>query len=531
MPVGRLWPEADLTDGRDLYQELFEGSPDAILIIEGDRFIDCNPAAVRMLRYPSKQALLERYSGQSRQGGLRAHPGEFSPPFQPDGRDSFEKAEEMMGLAFERGSHLFEWDHLRADGEVFPVEVQLTVVRRGERPTLHVVWREIAERRRLEAELRQAQRLEAVGRMAGGIAHDFNNLLVVIFSHAELLEEEAGPTSAAAEHARAIRASGERAAALTEQLLTFSRGQPVQPRPIDLVRLVEELCSLLRRLIGEDIELDLELGQVPLTVVADPSQVEQLVINLAANARDAMPDGGRLEIRVTPRPSVQQSGGSGHSPSAEVELCVRDSGIGMRPDQAERAFDPFYTTKPIGKGAGLGLATVHAVANQCGGSVRIESVAGQGTAVRVFFPLSDLEPENLEAISHSAGSLQGKETILLVEDEPEIRAILAEVIQSYGYRVLVASDGVQALTLIDESDHAIDLLLTDVVMPKLSGPELARRVAGADPQVRVVYMSGYSQEGALRPVRSGEDVRILKKPFSPRVLLSALRQELDSQQK
>ena len=178
--------------GSDPYRELFEHSPDAILVIEGDRFVDCNPAAAKMLRFPSKQALLDRYSGGSEKGTLRAHPGEFSPPQQPDGRDSYEKADEMMQLAFKQGSHRFEWEHVRADGECFPVEVMLTPVYRGQRQVLHVVWREIGERKRLERELRQAQRLEAVGRLAGGIAHDFNNLLVVILGHAELLKEELG---------------------------------------------------------------------------------------------------------------------------------------------------------------------------------------------------------------------------------------------------------------------------------------------------------------------------------------------------
>jgi len=517
-----------LAEEWNLYQELFERSPDAILVIEGDRFIDCNPAAVRMLRFPSKRALLERYSGDTDHGGLRAHPGEMSPPCQPDGRNSFEKADEMMAIALERGSHLFEWDHVRADGEVFPVEVQLTAVRGGERPMLHVVWREIGERRRLEAELRQAQRLESVGRLAGGIAHDFNNLLVVIFSHVELLEEALEKGSRLREHTQEIRAAGDRAAALSQQLLTFSRGQPVQSRATDLVRLVARLGNLLRRLIGEHVELSLELEKGPLTIVADPSQIEQLVINLAANARDAMPEGGRLEIRLARGRSDSVSGRVRLAAGAYAELRFRDTGIGMHREQVERAFDPFYTTKPLGLGAGLGLATVHAVVEQCGGSVAIESAAGEGTTVRVMLPLTAAEPQEVISSSQPVSSLAGRETILLVEDETAIRGLLEGVMRRRGYRVLAARDGVEALALLAEYAESIDLLLTDVVMPRLSGPELVRRVAGIQPGVPVIYMSGYSREGALEAARPGEEVCVLQKPFSPRLLLSELRRVLDA---
>ena len=250
-----------MSDGSDVYKDLFESSPDAILVIEGDRFVDCNPAAVEMLRFPTKQALLERYSGGQEEGTLRAHPGEFSPPTQPDGRNSFEKANEILKTAYEDGSQTFEWEHVRADGELFLVEVVLTPAYRDGRRVLHVVWREIGERKKLEAKLRQAQRLESVGRLAGGIAHDFNNLLLVILSYADLLQEEleAANASDQAQHAAEIRAAADRATSLTRQLLAFSRGQPVQHKPLDLVALLDNLGGLLGRLIGEGIDFQLKL--------------------------------------------------------------------------------------------------------------------------------------------------------------------------------------------------------------------------------------------------------------------------------
>ncbi|MGH0037213.1 MAG: ATP-binding protein [Myxococcota bacterium] len=512
---------------RDTYRELFERSPDAILVIEGDRFIDCNQAAVRMLRYPSKQALLDRYTGDTRHGGLRAHPGEFSPPRQPDGRDSFEKADAMMEVAFARGSHSFEWDHVRADGEVFPVEVQLVVVRRGDKPILLVLWREIADRREAEAEVRRAQRLEAVGRLAGGIAHDFNNLLVLILSHAELMQAGLDSGQPDGDHLQAITAAAERATDLTRQLLAFSRGQPIQPRPTDLVALVDRLAKLLKPLIGEDIELVIASGPGPLTVEADPTQLEQLVMNLAANARDAMPGGGHLEISVR---SVQVGPSSPLDPLPHgeyVALCVLDSGEGMSGDQLDHAFDPFYTTKASGEGSGLGLATVQAIAEQNRGRALIESRPGTGTQVRVLLPRSWASPLERTRERRQSHPPAGGETVLLVEDERAIRELIETVLTGSGYQVLGASDGEEAIRVVREYDSPIDLLITDVVMPRLSGPRLVEELGSLRPGLRVLYVSGYSHEGALVGAGSGA-AKVLQKPFSPRVLLDEVRKILDS---
>jgi signal transduction histidine kinase len=512
--------------GNDPYRELFEHSPDAILVIENDRFVDCNPAAAKMLRFPSKEALLERYSGGTEKGTLRAHPGEFSPLQQPDGRNSYEKADELMQLAFKQGSQRFEWEHIRADGERFSVEVMLTPIYRGQRQVLHVVWREIGERKRLERELREAQRLEAVGRLAGGIAHDFNNLLVVILGHAELLKQELGAANATeqAKQAAEIQAAGERAASLTRQLLTFSRGQPVQPKPTDLVELLAGLDGLLIRLIGENIDYTMSLAKGPITVEIDPSQIEQLVINLSANARDAMPDGGKLEVVLERTRHTKSRALPGLAAGDHAVIRVSDTGEGMSRKEIDRAFDLFYTTKPLGAGSGLGLATVHAIADQCGGAAFIESAKGEGTSVRVYLPLTSAQPLSLATPERSSTSLRGNETILVTEDEEAIRDLIEHVLSEQGYRVITAADGAEALDLVRQNDGEIDLVITDVVMPNLSGPEMVQRLRANRPGTKVIFMSGYAKQGSLAAI---EEAEILEKPFSPQTILTLIRKVLD----
>ena len=512
--------------GQDAYQELFDRSPDAILIIEGDRFVDCNPAAVRMLRFPDKAALLSRYSGSD---VLSAHPADLSPPTQPDGESSFEKAERHIAIAFERGSYTFEWTHVCADGDHLLVEVQLTVVRRGEQPVLHVVWRDISERKQLEEELRRAQRLEAVGRLAGGVAHDFNNLLVVILSHAELLGEEIDAGKPTHEHVDGIREAADRAADLTRQLLAFSRGQPAQSRPTDLGALLDRLGPLLHRLIGEHIDLEIERGDEALVVFADPSQLEQVVVNLAANARDAMPSGGRLRIAVKGLALGRDEAPSDLDAGRYVELQVVDDGTGMTSEELDHAFDPFYTTKQIGQGTGLGLATVHAIAEQNHGRASIESQTGRGTTVRVLLPQSaEAAAEERKAPRPRREAPRGGETILLVEDQRPIRDLFRRGLEGQGYRVLTAEDGRQALDVVGDAAGPVDLVVSDVVMPRMSGPELVRRLAPSQPEMRVLFMSGYSDEGDLGLMSDGERAAVLQKPFTGQKLFAEVRRILDA---
>ena len=509
----QLLREAREDESEARYRDLFERSADAILIIEGDRFIDCNDATVAMLRYGSRADLLQ------------THPSELSPPEQPDGRSSFEKANEMMEAAFARGSHRFEWMHQRADGEIFPVEVLLTAVPRGGRQILHVVWRDITERKRLEEELRQAQKMEAVGKLAGGIAHDFNNLLMAIGGNAEMLAADLPRGSEAAEHAGEIRRGCERAAALVEQLLAFSRKSLRRPRVVDLNGVLRGLDRLLTRLLGEDIEIVTRLADAPLPVLADPHQLEQVIVNLATNARDAMQKGGVLTFATSAERTEPAAGATAPRGRCAV-LTVADTGVGIAPEHLHRVFEPFFTTKEQGAGTGLGLSTVYGIVKQSGGDVSVRSSLDRGSVFRVALPLSAEAAE--EAQSEPAPeAAAGSETILLVEDEPTLMRLVAKVLTGRGYRVHTAADGRRALDLVHGGRLACDLLLTDVVMPRMGGPELAGVLKREQPGLKVLFMSGYTDSVLLQRGLVEGEVDLVAKPFSPAELLAKVREVLE----
>lgn len=492
----------------DPYRALFENSADAILILDGEHFIDCNQATVEMLGYRDKQELLQ------------THPSELSPEFQPDGRRSFEKANEMMAIAFEKGSHRFEWDHKRASGEVFPVEVLLTAVPEKDLPMLHVVWRDITERKRLEGELRQAQKMEAVGKLAGGIAHDFNNLLAVILGHVDLLISSAGDDPAP--ELEEVRHAAERAASLVGQLLAFSRKQVLQPKVIDLGTAIERLSTMLRRVIGEDIDLVYEAPTRPLKVKADPGQIDQVLMNLVHNARDAMAQGGTLTLGLRELPGE----GAG-APPAWACLEVRDNGAGMDAQTIARAFDPFFTTKKPGRGTGLGLATVHGIVHQSGGRIRLSSVPGRGTTVTVLLPLCDQPLPTFQQPSRSSSFRRGGR-ILVVEDEPAVAALVARVLTRGGYEVTEAHDGEQALELIRDGGTAgIDLIISDVVMPHLGGPELVSRLGPEFEACPVIFMSGYTDNALEQQGFDPAKVTLLRKPFTATILLDIVGTTLE----
>jgi PAS domain S-box-containing protein len=390
----------------------------------------------------------------------------------------------------------------------------------------HGVNRDITQRVTLEDQLRHAQKMEAVGRLAGGVAHDFNNLLNVIMGYAALLSRRVAAGADASRLAQIVK-SAERAAGLTRQLLAFSRKQVLEPVVLDLNAVVGELGGMLRRLIGEDVELVLQPAAGLWPVKADPGQLEQVVMNLAVNARDAMPHGGALTIttanvEVTPAEARQQA----TVPAGRyVVLTVRDNGCGMDQETQSHIFEPFFSTKEKGKGTGLGLATVYGVVQQTGGSIHVESAPGRGAAFHIYLPpsegaLAPAPPALAPELRH------GAETVLLVEDEDSLRELTAELLEGLGYRVLAAGNGADALRSAQGHRGAIDLLLTDVVMPGISGREVAARLQQARPGVRVLFMSGYTddaiaQHGVLEP-----GVRLLNKPFKMDQLAHAVAQAL-----
>jgi two-component system cell cycle sensor histidine kinase/response regulator CckA len=411
------------------------------------------------------------------------------------------------------------------EGTLIPVaDVHGTVIR------LDGVARDVTEQRKLQEQFRQAQKMEAVGRLAGGIAHDFNNLLTVITSYSEILLEDLAPQDPRRGDLEEIRKAAASAAGLTRQLLAFSRQQVLEPRVLDVNAVLASTEKLLQRLLGEDIELVTALVPQPGAVKADPGQLEQVIVNLAVNARDAMPDGGKLTIE-TANADMDEAYARVHLPSKPgqyVMLAVSDTGVGMDEQTQRRIFEPFFTTKEVGKGTGLGLATVYGIVKQSGGFIWVYSEPGRGTTFKIYLPRVD---EPMEAVTLPAApkeSLQGTETVLLVEDAAEVRAVTHLVLDRLGYTVLEAPNGKAALHLATKHHGPIHLLLTDVVMPELGGRHLAEQLTALRPELRVLYASGYTDDAVVRHGVLKPGIAYLQKPFTPQVLARKVREVLDA---
>ena len=393
--------------------------------------------------------------------------------------------------------------------------------------------REMEERRATEEALRiseeerrHSQKMEAVGRLAGGIAHDFNNLLTAIIGYAELINGRPATEPLVRQHADLIRKAGEQAATLMRQLLAFSRKQLLQPRVIDLNSLVKDMENLLRRVIGERFDLQTRPEAQVGRVMADPSQIEQVILNLGVNARDAMPTGGTLIIRTA---NVRLSGTAASQISVAltegdyVELSVTDTGAGMNDETKSRIFEPFFTTKGPGKGTGLGLATVYGIVRQTGGGISVESTPGHGSTFHIYFPLERDSMPLPKPAQLPVERSDNFETILVVEDEEIVRELVCDVLTEEGYHVLCAADGLEALRMADQFDGIIHVLVTDVVMPQMNGPELAENLSTVRPGIKVLYVSGYSDNdigdhGVLDP-----RIELLQKPFTPQTLARKIR--------
>lgn len=419
---------------------------------------------------------------------------------------------------------------LRKDGTEFPLELSLAIWRVGESTFFSGIARDLSERKQLEQQLRQAQKMEAIGQLAGGVAHDFNNLLTVINGYSELLLGTFPPQDPRAKTVQQIKQAGHRAAALTSQLLAFSRKQVLQPTILDLNAVVRNMEPMLRRLIGEDIEFATRLPADLGVVMADASQVEQVLMNLVINARDAMPQGGLLTIE-TANVHLDQACTARHvgaTPGEYVMFAVTDTGIGMDAATQARIFEPFFTTKERGKGTGLGLSTVYGIVKQSGGYIWVYSEPGQGSTFKVYLPQAK---ETLKAAPVQPAlteAFRGSETVLLVEDEEMVRSFARTVLQTYGYTVLEAQTVTEAVRTCQEYLGPINLLVTDVVMPGLSGRRLADQVAPLRPTMKVLYMSGYTDDGIVHHGVLEPGMAFLQKPFSPVQLVRKVREVLSS---
>jgi PAS domain S-box-containing protein len=429
------------------------------------------------------------------------------------------------------------WRHVRKDGSTIDVEVFTAITEYEGRPARLSIPVDVTGRRRAEQalqesqeQLRRSQKMEALGRFAGGIAHDFNNLLTGILGYCDLALSDLSPGAPEREDFEAIRAAAQRAAALTAQILGFSRGRVVQAVPLDLDDVLADLEPMLARVIGEHIRLETHRASCLEPVLADPGQLEQVVLNLALNARDAMPDGGTLSILTrNERVEAHDPAHPGVPAGRWVVLELSDTGVGMDADTQARIFEPFFTTKERGQGTGLGLATVYGIVRQAGGAVRVRSTPGEGSAFTLYLPRTAAAREARRVEESPVPAARGGgETILLVEDEDTVRAIARETLARWGYRVLLAADGAAALTLARQHPDPIDLLLTDVVMPGLHGRELAEALQRDRPTLRVLFMSGYTDDEVLHRGVSTEALAFIAKPFTPAALAARVRAVLDA---
>jgi len=494
-------------------EQLIESAPEAIAIVDLNMIVQrVNQEFTRLFGYSAEEAC-----GQVLEGLIVP---------------VYKKAEAASLNEQVLAGHTAAAETIRRskDGSAIDVSVLVSPVKLGGgKGAIYCIYRDIRERKQVENQLRQSQKMEAVGRLAGGVAHDFNNLLGVILGHTEILGQQVGPVER--KKTQAVEAAVKRASSLTNQLLAFSRKQVLQLTVLDLNAIATETEKMLRRLIGEDVQLSVQLDPDLGAVKADSGQIMQTILNLAINARDAMPHGGSLVIRTANveinEGTVQQ--GVSIRPGSYVQLAVSDTGTGMDAAILAHMFEPFFTTKPVGKGTGLGLATVYGIVKQSAGYIFAESELGKGTTFQVYLPRVEESVEPTTPREMRSETPRGSETILLVEDEPALLDLIAANLQDSGYTVLEAADGVEALYVAEKYQGAIHAVVTDVVMPQMSGPELSRRIAGLRPEIKVLFMSGYA-DSALTPLGALDDkVIFLQKPFELGQLAQKVREALDEE--
>ncbi len=497
-----------LKDRDKKFRLLFQDNPQPMWVFDHDslKILEANAAATRIY-------------------GFTATEFEGMPLAAIHGADEGSRFAEWLRQADRPAASA--WRHCTKSGRLIDIEMAVHEIDYDGRRAQLAILVDISGRRDLEEQLRQAQKMEAVGLLAGGVAHDFNNLLTIINGYSQLLLNHLSPADANRPFVEQIMKAGERAAALTRQLLAFSRRQVMQPRVLDLNRLVTSLSTMLQRLIGEDVDLRLELAADLGRVSADPSQIEQVLMNLAVNSRDAMPKGGVLIIE-TANVNLDSSYASRHitvKPGSYVVLAVSDNGSGMDAATQARLFEPFFTTKSAGRGTGLGLSTVFGIVKQSGGSIAVYSEPGRGTSIKVYLPRIDL-PVALEAEGPKTQAWRGTETILVVEDDDMVRSLVRETLERHGYRVLDSAGPLEARHLAENHRSPIHLLITDVVLPKISGRELADQMVHARPSLKVLYMSGYTDSAIVASGILTKEVAFLQKPFTPTALIEKVRDVL-----
>jgi PAS domain S-box-containing protein len=463
--------------------------------------------------------------GCKREDIIGASLDRFSPPLQPDGRDSRKKAGEKIQAAYGGSPQFFEWIHCKADGTLFIAEVSLSLIELTGGIFLLAVVRDISDRRQLEEQLLQAQKMEAIGILAGGVAHDFNNILSTVVGYSSLLNMKLKKDDPLKEYIERILVATERAVHLTSSLLAFSRKQDIELQPVEINGAISGFHKILARLIGEDIDFGLDLVEQSLVVDVDVRQFEQVLMNLATNSRDAMPNGGKLTISTS---CLILDEVAGEIPNGAYALIsIADTGCGMDAKVHAHLFEPFFTTKEVGKGTGLGLAIVYGIIKKHNGFIRAESAAGQGTTFHVYLPLKSLRREK-RVRKKSEKMISGTETILLIEDDATVRQVIRSILDEFGYKVIEAADGVEAVAIFAHEQGKVQLILCDLIMPKKNGRETIAEIRQIRPDVKVIFISGYAADIIAHKGRMDPDIPMLLKPLKPTELLAKVRQLLDS---
>jgi PAS domain S-box-containing protein len=514
--TGQKSAEKEVRDSQDRFRALVQGSSDVIMVLEGNETIRyVSPSAIRILGIGAPGDLI---------GKSFLH--QVAQEDQATFREAIDDIQEFPGKT---ASRQIRFAH--ADGTWRTLEV--VVNNMSENPSIRgivVNSRDITERKGLEDQLRQSQKMDALGRLAGGVAHDFNNLLTTILVRCEFLQDKLKDQGKIADEIEEVRKASERAAALTRQLLTFSRREAAEVKTLDLNATIGDMQKMLTRLLPEDIEFITHLERNLSKIRVDPGHIEQIIMNLVVNARDAMPTGGRLILKTDNRDFTETQALSTLEIQAGpyVVLSVSDTGTGMDEETQSHIFEPFFTTKPDGRGTGLGLATVYGIVKQMGGKISVYSQPGKGTTFRLFIPADQEQIKPILANPQAGKENEGTETILVVEDDNEIRVLAHAILERRGYRVIEAESGEKALEILRNHGNKIDLILSDVVMPGMSGPEMVVQATKLFPETKVLFMSGYTQDAILdRGFHHGR-MAFLEKPFTSRILVQKIRDILDA---
>ncbi|MES0370809.1 MAG: ATP-binding protein [Mariprofundaceae bacterium] len=507
-----------MNDYEDKFRAIYNSSPDTIMLLDEHGFLDCNPATLKMFVCSSVEEFLGR------------HPSEYSPPVQSDGRDSREAADEKIATAYQTGSNLFEWMHQRANGEIFPAEVQLTLLKLKDGNLLQATVRDMTKRKKLEAQLNQSQKMEALGTLVGGIAHDFNNMLAGMTGNLYLAKKKAQDNPEILKNLNSIEELSFRAADIIKQLLTFARKDIIRMERISLNSFINDKSMLLRTMLPENINVNQGICSDMLLINGDDTQLQQVLMNLVNNARDAL-DG-------MDDPCISIGLKAFHADDAFIKrytyfkagqyahLTIEDNGCGIPKEHIEHLFEPFFTTKEPGKGTGLGLAMVFGSVKAHKGFIQMESFEGKGSICHIYIPL--LETKNIDDAPPQQKVARGRgETILLVDDESHILETGEKVLGSLGYRVLIAADGLEAVNLFSANQGEISLVIMDIVMPRLGGVKAVERIRKIRPDIKVIFSTAYDKDATLPDRIPLNGSTILSKPYKLEDLSKIIRDNLD----